>query len=331
MNSVSSVRLGIVIPLAIFFIVWPKPIAMGIGTTPDRFAAAKAAQEELIRGFEEIQNFFLARNFSLIEAWRSMRSSGDPDFFDRTYPEISEELDAWVERIEARHGTPSDGSIGPDYTFVLTRFVGRVLDAAQPEVVRDNALATICMVCVMDDLRCDADRLHALLAAVVEKDPSVDRKSEALRWWRITSGRIAPDLLERLLTGPEGGDTVLRAEIARTLFSQPTTDSLRAQQYLFGATAEVQAEMDGQREQIACTAMRHLARAGFMEATPRMLTALEDHSLEVRSCAVESLVRLSGMDVGFDPESDRSSNAAALGRWRTWWEEQPASRRGAVR
>ncbi len=331
MKSVPSPRLGIVPAFAIVLLFLPKPIAMGIGTLPDRFAAARDAQEQVVAGLEEIQTFFLERDFSLIEAWRLMRISGDPAFFDSTYPEISREIDQWAVRLEQR-ARAGMSSVGPDYTFVLDRFAARILDSTQPAVVRDNALATICMVCVMDDLRCRTGRLHALLAEIVADDPSLSRKAEALRWWRVTSGRIDEALMERLLRGPEGEDPVLRGEIARALFSMPTEGSLRAQQFLVGMPAGVEPEsFEGQREQIACTAMRHLAGSGFAGATPRILAALEDPSAEVRACAVESLVRLTGNDFGFDPHSDRAANAAALGRWKAWWEERSSATRGVIR
>jgi len=327
MNSGHTGRLGIVLMLAFLVVVLSSGSIMGIGTAPAEIEETPdAARRHLTAGFEEIQRFFAERDFSLLVAWKKMRESGDPGFFDRVYPEISREIDTWAGSLERRFGSASSGAVGFDYTFLLDRFAGRVLDPSAPGVVRDNALATICMICVMDALRCEAGRFHDLLRGVVERDPDVTRKAEALRWWRVTDGKVDEMLLERLLSSAAGAEPVLRGEIAKTLFALGTQRALQVQQLLVTPDSSSTGQDTGAREQIMCTAMRHLARAGSVEASPRMILALEDRSAEVRACAVESLERIAGMNFGFDPTSDRTANAAALSQWKAWWDGRGAMR-----
>jgi hypothetical protein len=322
MSSPFSGRVGAVLVLAAFCVVWSGTPASGVGTAVRETPPSAAVERErLLEGFEEIQRYFSEQGFSLIAAWRGMRSSDDPDFFDRSYPDISIALDRMAVELEQRFGSPAAATAPRDYTFVLERFAGRIADPREAAIVRDNALATVCMVCAMDGLRCDARLFHATLRGAVENDASAARKTEALRWLRRTEGAIDEALIERALTSAAGADPELRAEAAKVLFGLGTRRSLEVQRLLLAPTEA----LGGASEPIACTAMRHLTRARVVEAAPDMIEALADPSREVRACAAESLGRMSGLSPRFDPAARGRANDHAVAQWRAWWNGRRAS------
>ncbi len=322
MYSPFSGRIGAVLMLATFFVLWPGPPASGVSTAVRETPPSAAVERErLLEGFEEIQRYFAEQGFSLIAAWRGMRSSDDPDFFDRSYPDISVALDRMAVELERRFGSPAAASTPRDYTFVLERFAARIADEQEPAIARDNALATVCMVCAMDGLRCDRTLFHATLRRAVEADGSAARKTEALRWLRRTDGPIDEALLERALTSPAGADAELRTEAAKVLFGLRTRRSLEVQRLLLAPTEAT----GGTTEPIACTAMRHLTKARVVEAAPDMIEALDDPSREVRACAAESLGSMSGLSPRFDPGVHGRANDDAVAQWRAWWNGRRAT------
>jgi len=332
--SGSRDRLWVVAVLTALFLLWPC-IAAAAYTTPEPGGetpplSADQARARLTQGFRQVLTFFAERDFSLLEAWSEMRESGDPDYFERQYPSISEELDRWASTLERRFGVSSRSEETLDFTFVLDEFAPVVFDPDAAAVMRDNALATVCMVCVMDSLRCAPGPFHRFLATVVNEDPSPRRKAEALRWWRRSDGVIDEGLLDEVLASPAGADPELRAEAARILFSIATRRSLAAQRRL-ATTAGLPADADGSMSRVACTAIRHFASAGYVEATPQLLAALEDPSRAVRGCAAETLATLSGRSYGFDPAADGPGNAEAIARWRAWWTGRSSLSSGATR
>lgn len=339
MSSGSSRKILFVAIVAMILILWPRSAA-GVGTDPEALDITDGgrlglpivgdARSRLAEGFRQILGFFAEREFSLLTAWREMRASADPDFFDHKYPGISKELDAWAATLERRYGVSGDEAENLDFTFLLDEFGAIALDPDTPSVTRDNALATICMVCVMDDLRCDPDRFHRFLSAVVTRDAHPARKAEALRWWRRSDGFIDEGMMESVLGSPAGADPDLRAEVAKVLFSISTRRSLQAQR-LLASTAGLPDDGSGRQPQIACAAIRHIARARLEEATPDLIAALEDPSGEVRACADESLERLTGRDFGFEASADEAGNAAAVGRWRSWWAGRSSGASGTSR
>ena len=332
MMSVSSRKLLLVSILTVVFILFAGRTAQGTTTTPPVPGAPQAvapeglpdmqaeARERLTEGFHQILQFFAERDFSLLSAWREMRTSGEPGFFEQKYPAISRELDKWASTLSKVD--VSEAAVGKlDFTFMLEELAPVALDPAVSSIRRDNALLTVCMVCLMDDLRCDASLFHRFLATVVAEDPSAARKAEALHWWRSTDGFIDEGLLESVLASPAGVDPDVRTEIARVLFSIGTRRSLQAQRRLAG-TVGVAEDPGGAQPQIACTAINHLGRAGFEEAVPELLQALQDPSREVRACAADSLARLSGREFEFDATVDSPANLEAIARWRAWWQER---------
>jgi len=329
-------RVWFVALLTALFVLWPCVTAAAYTTpepAPDRSApplASGEARARLTEGFRQVLTFFAERDFSLLAAWAEMRDSGDPDFFEHEYPSISDELDRWASTLERRFGVSSGAEKDLDFTFVLQEFAPLALDPGGAAVMRDNALATVCMVCVMDSMRCDPNLFHRFLATVVADDASARRKAEALRWWRRSDGFIDEGLINDVLASPAGVDPDLRAEAAKILFSIGTRRSLEAQRRLAG-TAGLPDDDDGSMSQVACAAIRHFARAGYIEATPQLLAALEDPSREVRGCAAESLSSLSGRNYPFDPAGDARVNAEAIARWRAWWIGRSAGSSGAGR
>ena len=290
--------------LACLFILLPEETAHGIGIQRPQTASDQEARERLAAGFDEILAFFEAKRFSLLDAWSEMRASEDADFFEKTYPEVSRQIDTWAVTLERRFGVHGVDSAAMDFTYLLERLAPQALDQSGSAVVRDNALASACMICVMDGLRCEVTRFHGFLRTVLEEDPQARRKAEALRWWRMTGGRIEESLLEGVLTGPHATDQTLRAEVARILFSLESDRSLQVQK-LLATTRGLENDESGGGSQIACTAIRNFARAEFEEATPELIAALEDPSDEVRACAAESLERLG--DKGFAFKSSTGS------------------------
>lgn len=342
MMSGSCRKLLLVLLLTLLFVLWPGREASGITATtapPERLLgqpgataplSAVEARVRLTQGFRQILSFFAQRDFSLLTAWREMRGSADPGFFERKYPDISRELDTWAASLEKQFGVPDESERSLDFTFLVAEFSPVALDRGASESMRDNALATICMVCVMDNLRCEPPVFHRFLSTVVGEDPSPARKTEALRWWRRTEGFIDESLLEQVLVSPAAGDLELRAEAARILFSIGTRRSLQAQR-LLASTYGLPADPTGGQPQIACAAIRHFARAEFVEAIPDLIAALDDPSREVRACAAESLAGLTGRDFTFDPAADGPSNEQAIARWRAWWEQRASVSAGGGR
>jgi hypothetical protein len=188
------------------------------------------------------------------------------------------------------------------------------------------------MICMMDDLRCNADLFHRFLATVVADDPSPARKTEALRWWRSTEGFIDEGLLESVLSGSAGTDAGLRSEIARALFTIGTRRSLQAQLLLAG-TDGVADVTSGEPAQIACTAIRNFARSDYQDAAPTLINSLADSSREVRACAADALSILSGRSFAFDPDlsAGGAGNHEAIARWRAWWQERDNGSAGGSR
>jgi hypothetical protein len=263
-----------------------------MGGSAGKSGSADEARARLVAGFQQILDYFQQREFSLLRAWREMRDSGDPRFFERAYPAVSKELDAWAAVVERRYGVVDDGL---DLSFIAEAFGPLVFDERASETMRDNALGTVCMVCAMDALRCDQQALHRFLATVVAEDASAARKAEALRWWRRSGGVIDEALLESVLASSAGSDLDLRAEAAKVLFSTATRRSLSAQRLLAG-TSGLPADTTQISTQIACTAIDHIARARYEEGVPEILDALGDPSPGVRACAAE-----------------------AIARWQAWW------------
>ena len=332
MLSGFSRKLWIITILTVVFILFAGKSASGVTTNPALHprAGGPAAvpptlaevQARLTQGFGEILDFFAERDFSLLAAWREMRASGDPMLLEHKYPAISKELDEWAATLSKVD--VSEATVGRlDFTFILGELAPVVLDGRQSEIRRDNALLTACMICMMDDLRCDADLFHRFLATVVADDSSPARKTEALRWWRSTDGFIDEGLLETVLSSRAGSDAALRAEIARALFSIGTRRSLQAQLRLAG-TDGVADDPSGEPARIACTAIRNFARSDFQEAAPALINSLADPSREVRACAADALSSLSGRSYAFDPApgADEARNQDAIARWRAWWQER---------
>ncbi len=321
MLSRSSGKLWFVVVLLVIFVFWPVATAAGLGSIPHGSGPdGGISKARLTEGFHEVLRLLEQRGFSLLAVWREMRRSDDPEYFDRNYPQMSTELNAWAASVEKRVGMISRDF---DLSFVVEEFGPIVLDREVSPVMRDNALATICVICTMDDLRCRPEPFHTVLAEVVVRDTSAARKAEALRWWRRTGGSIGEDLLEEILSSAARLDLELRGEIAKTLFSIGTRRSLEVQRLLSG-TSGLPEDPSGSQAQIACTAIRHFARDGYEPAVPDVIEALQDPSVEVRACAAESITRLSGQDFGFDPDSDRLANADAISRYRAWWEQRAA-------
>ena len=298
------VRIWIIGMLTILLVLWPAIGAAAFETSaPGETADARS---RLTDGFGQVLDLLERRSFSLLEAWSEMRRSAEPGSFEARYPDVSRELDAWAAAVQERLGAGEP----VDLTFVVEAFGPRIMEESASEITRDNALATICAACVQDVLVCDAGSFHRLLSTVLAEDPSALRKSEALRWWRRSGGVIDEGLLESVLASEAGSDLQLRTEIAKALFSIGTRRSLAAQRLLTG-TDGLPADPSGGQAQIACTAIRHLAREGYDDAIPDVIEALQDPSSEVRECAVESLGLMSGEDFG------RGEQAVA--RWKEWW------------
>lgn len=310
--------------LAVVLLVWPAREAAGFGTTvstpgPAQVPAA-GPEERLTEGFRQILDFFAVRDFSLLSAWREMRASGDPAFFEKRYPAISRELDSWAASLESRFGGPASRDGNLDFTFLVHEFAPIILDPAAPAIARDNALATVCMVCLMDGPRCEAAALHGLLGGVILEDPSALRRAEALRWWRRSGDPIDEALIEKVLSPGASPDADVRSEAARILFSIESEGSLRAQRLLI-STVGLPPDPTGEQAHIACEAIRRLTASRLAEAVPDLIRALSDPSREVRSCAAESLGVLTGRDFGYAPDEEGPANLEAIARWRAWWQD----------
>lgn len=285
------------------------------GDAPASDFASEETQARLQEGFTELLSFFAQRGFSLLNAWREMRGSANPDFFDHHYPAISKELDTWAATVGARFHVSDEGI---DLSFLVEAFAPQALDPAASSITRDNTLVTICMVCVMDSLRCEPKVLHRFLSSVVADDSSPARQAEALRWWRRTEGFIDEGLLESLLKSGAASDLDLRQEVAQALFSIPTRRSLSAQRWL-ASTSGLPEDLSGMPARIACRAMLNITLARYDTAAPQLIDALVDPSALVRACAAESLHGLTGKEIGFDAGADMSVNAVSIAQWRSWW------------
>jgi hypothetical protein len=59
---------------------------------------------------------------------------------------------------------------------------------------------------------------------------------------------------------------------------------------------------------------------------PSLIDKLSDPDPVVQLSADQALRKRTGRDFGFHPWSDAAERARAVARWRSWWQEQPASR-----
>lgn len=320
MPSGTSRKVWIIALLVVVFVIWPRTAA-GFSPAPggdERVVPRTQTQARLAEGFRRILDYFEQHDLSLLVAWRDMRASGDPDYFERSYPGISRELDAWASSLEKQFGVEGEAARQLDFTFLLEEFSPVVLDAQGSSLARDNAMATITMVCLMDTLRCEPGLLHRFLFLVVTEDPSALRKAEALRCWRRSGGEIDERIVEQVLSSPAAADMELRAEAAKILFARNTGASLQTQRLLLD-THGVVGGTAGEPERIACEAMRRMAEARYEPAAPDLIRALDDEAPAVRACAASALSEISGQSPAFDPQSPGGSSEAARETWRAWW------------
>jgi len=323
MSSGSSRKVWFLVLLVIVCVFWPRTAA-GFSPAPDQEGrAVTQTQARLAEGFRQILDYFERHDLSLLLAWREMRSSNDPDYFERSYPGISRELDAWASSLERQFGVGGEAASKLDFTFLLEEFAPDVLDTQATSLSRDNAMATITMVCLMDTLRCEPGILRRFLQVVVTQDPSALRKAEALRCWRRSGGDIDEALLEQVLATPAAADMELRSEAAKILFTRNTGTSLQAQRRLLD-TGGVVGGTPGEPERLACEATRHIADARYEPAAPDLIRALDSESPEVRACAAEALRRITGESPAFDPETPGAASEAARETWRSWWRARAA-------
>jgi hypothetical protein len=318
MPSGSSRKVWFLALLVVVFVFWPRP-ASGFSPNPEpEGRGLNQTQARLAEGFRQILEYFERHELSLLVAWREMRASNDPDYFERSYPGISRELDAWAASLERQFGVEGEAATKLDFTFLLEEFAPDVLDPQATSLARDNAMATITMVCLMDTLRCEPGMLRRFLQVVVTQDPSALRKAEALRCWRRSGGDIDEAVLEQVLASPAAADMELRAEAAKILFTRDSRASLQAQRRLLD-TSGVAGGVPGEPERLACEASRHIADGHDEQAAPDLIRALDSESSEVRACAADALRRITGESPAFDPRTPGAPGDAARETWRAWW------------
>jgi hypothetical protein len=321
MPSGSIRKVWFIAMLVVVFVVWPRTAA-GFTPPPEDDAppvpTPAQARARLSEGFRQILSYFERHELSLLAAWREMRSSGDPDYFERNHPGISRELDAWASSLERQFGVEAEATRRLDFTFLLEEFAPVVMDEQRSSLSRDNAMATIAMVCLMDTLRCEPGLLHRFLFVVVTEDPSALRKTEALRCWRRSGGDIDEGIVEQVLSTPAAADVELRSEAAKILFSRDTGASLQAQRRLLDTHGVVGGDA-GEPERIACEAMRRMAEARYEPAAPDLIRALDDAAPAVRVCAAEALGRITGQSPAFGPDPSSGPSEGTREAWRSWW------------
>jgi hypothetical protein len=326
MPSGSARKVWIIALLVVVFVIWPRPAA-GFTPPPEDEAppmpTPPQTQARLTEGFRQILSYFERHDLSLLVAWREMRASADPDYFERNHPGISRELDAWASTLERQFGVGAEAARRLDFTFLLEEFAPVVLDEQGSSLSRDNAMATITMVCLMDTLRCEPGLLHRFLHLVVTEDPSALRVTEALRCWRRSGGEIDEGVVEQVLSTPAAADMELRAEAAKILFTRDSGASLQAQRRLLD-THGVVGGIPGDSERIACEAMRRMAEARYEPATPDLIEALDHEAFAVRACAAASLALITGESPAFDPADPGPPSESAREIWRSWWRARSA-------
>lgn len=74
---------------------------------------------------------------------------------------------------------------------------------------------------------------------------------------------------------------------------------------------------------------RLLGELGAMEAIPGLIDTLDDEEVSVRQSALESLRKLSGQSIAFDPKARDVERAKRIKAWREWWEKAEKELLGA--
>src|SRR5262245_10295952 len=139
MSSGSVRRFLFIAMLVVVFAVWPRT-ASGFSPSTESDRGVRETQARLSEGFRQILGYFEQHDLSLLVAWREMRASGDPDFFERSYPGISRELDAWSSSLEKQFGVNGDAASHMDFTFLLEELGPVALAPDEMSVRRDNAV-----------------------------------------------------------------------------------------------------------------------------------------------------------------------------------------------
>jgi HEAT repeat protein len=71
---------------------------------------------------------------------------------------------------------------------------------------------------------------------------------------------------------------------------------------------------------LAREAIRALVKMGDEEAVPLLIDLLSNPKVEIREEASTGLLFLTRVSMGYDPRSPEAERAAAISRWRAWWE-----------
>ncbi len=127
-------------------------------------------------------------------------------------------------------------------------------------------------------------------------------------------GRVIVQMLRK------GADGNVRVAAAGVLARVVKPFSRRA---LAGALVGEQLDPD---PAVRATVANALSRFDSVQAAEALVGALDDRDVGVRKAAFDSLFRLAGKRMDYDPEAEPAARAAALARWQAWlkdrWEDK---------
>ena len=174
-------------------------------------------------------------------------------------------------------------------------------------------------------------RLHA--RRLIARMGQADGGTEVVT--RLLDALVAPDIVDRTSAAEALGRLGVKsaAPALRKLLTDTAPDVVRAAAMSLArlqdraSVGEIMAAMqrapfDETRRDLA----EVLAKLGSAGGIPVLLTQLDDHDELQREAAFESLYRVTGLHMGYDPAAPAPLRLAAISRLRSYWASQGSSR-----
>ena len=98
-----------------------------------------------------------------------------------------------------------------------------------------------------------------------------------------------------------------------------------------GCGASVPPSFDDPTPQARIGALERAASSGDLSSVPRCVENLSSDDAAVRMAAAGALRRLTGETLGYRFDAPANERAEAIGRWRDWVADHPASGKAAAR
>ena len=139
----------------------------------------------------------------------------------------------------------------------------------------------------------------------IESDEPSRRATAIMGLFQAKDPRTVPHLVRAL----DADDPLVQGVAARTLGEIGDESALPDLERTMLSSPRQAARMN---------AAEAVGRIGRSSSVPRLIDALADPEARVRLEAVKALRRMTGQDLGFDPDASDSARLEAIGRWVEW-------------